>query len=125
MEHDPPTSSRIGTGPPEGSPSDDPTRNSAGIEGIQLASTSVSAAAADTEATVTACYTFTSLAYTMQSGFEPERPPVAAAAEFTVTYGDSWRLLRHHQPARCSRLLSAVVAQSVSVGEKLLGRYRT
>lgn len=46
----------------------------------------------DTEATVTACYTFTALAYTMQSGFEPERAPVAAAAEFTVTYSDSWRL---------------------------------
>ena len=79
---------------------------------------------ADTEATVTACYIFIALSYTMQSGFEPERTP-AAAAEFTVTYGDSLRLLRHHQPARCSRLLSAVVAQSVSVGEKLLGRYRT
>jgi len=74
-------------------PDDDPTRNSAGIEGIQLASTSVSAATdADTEATVTACYTFTALSYTMQSGFEPERTPAAAAAEFTVTYSDSWRL---------------------------------
>ena len=67
---------------------------SGGVEGLQLGSARVTAAT-DVEATVLACYTFTSLRYTIESGWDPIRTPAAAQADFTLTHFDAtgtWRL---------------------------------
>jgi len=70
---------------------DSPTQNSAGVEGLHLVVANVSDADA-TAATVSACYTFTALTYTMESGFDPVRTPAAAQADFGLTHTDTWYL---------------------------------
>lgn len=64
---------------------------SAGVADLQLATTRVGAATA-TDATVTACYTYTALRYTMESGYDPVRTPSAASADFALVYDDTWKL---------------------------------
>jgi len=61
-----------------------------GVESLQLAS--AAAASAPAGATVTACYTFTALTYTVESGTEPARTPAAAVADFSLTRTDTWYL---------------------------------
>jgi hypothetical protein len=68
-----------------------PTQNSAGVQGLQLGAAHVSDTTATT-ATVNACYTFTALTYTMESGFDPVRSPAAATADFALVYTDTWYL---------------------------------
>ena len=67
---------------------------SGGVEDLRLGTVSV-AAATDTEATVAACYTFTALSYTIESGWDAIRTPAAAQADFSLVHNaatDTWRL---------------------------------
>lgn len=61
---------------------------SGGVEGLRLGSVSVTAAT-DTDAIVAACYTFTALSYTIESGWDAIRTPAAAQATPSPASGRS------------------------------------
>ena len=67
---------------------------SGGVEDLRLGTVSATAAT-DTEATVAACYTFTALSYTIESGWDAIRTPAAAQADFSLVHDaptDTWRV---------------------------------
>lgn len=70
---------------------DGPNGVFAGVEGLHLVTNAISTAT-DTEATVAACYTYSMLTNTLESGEGPVATPAAAAADFTLVRADVWYL---------------------------------
>ena len=64
---------------------------SGGVDTLTLASTALTEKS-PTDATITACYTFTARTYTLDSGVDPIRTPAAAAADFALVRTDTWYL---------------------------------